>query len=89
VRVHSLTLSFTPGLLLLAHNLASPCFHREPKARVATTILMKKNLWDIFNLIVTHQNEGAKSSENSNAGVVDRQGNGQIIAIVTMTSMHK
>jgi len=34
--VHSLTLSFTPGLLLLAHNLASPCLGHKPKARVAT-----------------------------------------------------
>jgi len=89
VRVHSLTLSFTPELLLLAHNLASPCFGREPKARVVITILMKKNLWDIFNPIVAHQDEGSKSSENSNAGIVDRQGNGQVVAIIAMTSMHK
>jgi len=38
VRVHSLTLPFTPGLLLLAHNLANPCFGRKPKARVATLL---------------------------------------------------
>jgi len=36
VKVHSLTLSFIPGLPFLAHNLASPCLGREPKARVAT-----------------------------------------------------
>jgi hypothetical protein len=36
VRVHSLTLSFTPGLPLLAHNLASPCLGHKPKAKVAT-----------------------------------------------------
>jgi hypothetical protein len=36
VRVHSLTLSFTPGLPLLARNLASLCLGREPKVRVAT-----------------------------------------------------
>jgi hypothetical protein len=37
VRVHSLTLSFTPRLPLLARNLVSPYFGREPKVRVATT----------------------------------------------------
>jgi len=36
VRVHSLTLSFTLELLVLACNLASPCLGCEPKARVAT-----------------------------------------------------
>jgi hypothetical protein len=50
---------------------------------------MKKNLWDIFNPIVAHQDEGSKSSENSNARIVDRQGNGQVVAIIAMTSMHK
>jgi hypothetical protein len=39
VRVHSLTLSFTPKLLLLARNLASPCLGREPKAKVTTLII--------------------------------------------------
>jgi len=44
VEVHSLTLSYTPGSMrcdsrasLLAHTFASPYFHREPKARVATS----------------------------------------------------
>jgi len=43
VRVHSLTLSYTPKSMrcesrtsLLAHTFASPCLGREPKARVAT-----------------------------------------------------
>jgi hypothetical protein len=36
VRVHSLTLSFTPELPLLAYNLASPYFGHEPKVRVVT-----------------------------------------------------
>jgi len=43
VKVHSLTLSYTPRSIwrdsqvsLLACNLASPCFGCEPKARVAT-----------------------------------------------------
>jgi hypothetical protein len=36
VRVHSFTFSFTPGLFLLAHNLANPCLGHEPKARVVT-----------------------------------------------------
>ncbi len=36
VRVHSLTLSLTLGLPLLACNLANPCLGHEPKARVAT-----------------------------------------------------
>jgi len=35
-RVHSLTLSFIPGLPLLARNLASPCLGCKPKARVVT-----------------------------------------------------
>jgi len=44
VKVHSLTLSYTPRSMLrdsqtsfLAHNLASPCLGCEPKARVAAT----------------------------------------------------
>jgi len=43
VRVHSLTLSYTPGSMrcgswasLLAFTLASPCFGHEPKAKVTT-----------------------------------------------------
>jgi len=43
VRVHSLTLSYTPRSMrcdsqasFLARTLANPCFGREPKARVAT-----------------------------------------------------
>jgi len=43
VRIHSLTLSYTPKSMrcdfqacFLAHNLASPCLGREPKARVVT-----------------------------------------------------
>jgi len=43
VRVHSLTLFYTLGSMrcdsrtsLPAHSLASPCFGREPKVRVAT-----------------------------------------------------
>jgi len=46
VRVHSLTLSCTPESTrcdswasLLALTLASPCLGREPKARVAITLL--------------------------------------------------
>jgi len=35
-KVHSLTLSFTPKLPLLARNLVSPCFSHKPKARVTT-----------------------------------------------------
>jgi hypothetical protein len=41
--VHSFTLSYTPGSMKcdsqashLAHTFASPCFGREPKAKVAT-----------------------------------------------------
>ncbi len=41
MRVHSLTLFFILGLLLLARNLASPCFGREPKARVMTLSVEK------------------------------------------------
>jgi hypothetical protein len=42
VKVHSLTLFALPGVCdvtpgsLLARNLATPCFSREPKAKVAT-----------------------------------------------------
>jgi hypothetical protein len=39
VRVHSLTLSFTPRLPF-GSNLASPCLGHEPKARVVTKVLM-------------------------------------------------
>jgi len=39
VKVHSLTLAFTPILPFLAHNLATLCFGREPKARVATKLV--------------------------------------------------
>jgi hypothetical protein len=48
VRVHSFTLSYTPGSMrcdsrasLLARNLASPCLAREPKAKVATDYITK------------------------------------------------
>jgi hypothetical protein len=47
VRVHSLTPFFTPKSMrcdsqisLLARNLASPCFSREPKVRVVTMHIM-------------------------------------------------
>ncbi len=36
VRVHSLTLSFIPGLSSFGPQPCKPCFGREPKARVAT-----------------------------------------------------
>jgi len=49
VRVHSLTLSYTPRNMrcdshasLLAHTLASPCFGRKPKARVVTKKVGRK-----------------------------------------------
>ncbi len=45
VRVHSLTLSFTPELPLLAYNLVSPCLGHELKARVATLHLFPPPLW--------------------------------------------
>ncbi len=45
VKVHALTLFCTPGntrcdswASFLAHNLANPCFGREPKARVVTWV---------------------------------------------------
>jgi hypothetical protein len=48
VRVHSLTLFGTPKsmwfdsrVFLLAHNLATPCFGREHKAKVATIIFFR------------------------------------------------
>jgi len=48
VKVHSLTLSHTPRSMkcdsrtsLMAHTFASPCFGREPKARVATMVTTK------------------------------------------------
>jgi len=47
VRVHSLTLSFTPELPLLAHNLASPYLGHEPKAKVATFFV-------IMNVLLTN-----------------------------------
>jgi hypothetical protein len=58
VRVHSLTLSYTPGFMkcdswasLLARTLASPCFGCEPKARVITCSLFIHGLnHSIFNL---------------------------------------
>jgi hypothetical protein len=40
VKVHSFTLSFTLGVLLLACNLVSPCLGHEPKTNVATFHLM-------------------------------------------------
>jgi hypothetical protein len=45
VKVHSLTLSFTPGLPLLARNLASPCLGCEPKAKVTTCCISTFNEW--------------------------------------------
>jgi hypothetical protein len=46
VRVHSFTLSYTPGSMrcdsqisLLAHTLVSPCLRHEPKVRVVTIIM--------------------------------------------------
>jgi hypothetical protein len=51
VRVHSLTLSCTPGNIayvsrasLLSHTLASPCLGRKPKARVAIIIVLRNFL---------------------------------------------
>ncbi len=35
-----LTFPFILGLLLLARNLATPCFSREPKARVAASTFL-------------------------------------------------
>jgi hypothetical protein len=47
VKVHSLTLSHTPRSMkcdfwasFLAHTFASPCFSREPKARVEITLVI-------------------------------------------------
>jgi len=40
VKVHSLTLAFTPKLPFSACNLATPCLGREPKARVVTTFVL-------------------------------------------------
>jgi hypothetical protein len=47
VSVHSLTLSYIPKNMrcdswasFLAHTLVSPCLGREPKARVATKIIL-------------------------------------------------
>jgi len=51
VKVHSLTLSFTPGFPLLACNLASPCFDHKPKAKVATTFTShQQGKWAIESL---------------------------------------
>ncbi len=52
-------------------------------------ILMKEDLWDLVNPTLTYQDEGAKSSEDSNVRVVDREGNGQAATTIAMTSMHK
>ncbi len=48
VRVHSLTLSYTPGSIrcasrasFLSRTFASPCFDRKPKARVVTQKVLK------------------------------------------------
>ncbi len=54
VRVHSFTLSFTLGLPLLARNLASPCFGREPKVRVATFILQFKLINTKRKILFSH-----------------------------------
>jgi len=50
VKVHSLTLSYTPKRMrcdshasLLACTLASPCLGREPKTRVATIWVVEKD----------------------------------------------
>jgi hypothetical protein len=57
--------------------------------RVKIKIILMKDLWDLVNPTLAYQDEGAKSSEDSNASVVDRKGNGQAATTVTMTSMHK
>ncbi len=49
-RVHSLTLSFTLRLLLLACNLASPSLGRKPKARVATHMNSLRNPKNVFKM---------------------------------------
>jgi len=46
VKVHSLTLSFTPMLPLLARNLASPYLGHEPKVKVTSNEFLGK--WPIF-----------------------------------------
>jgi hypothetical protein len=51
VRVHSLTLFFTPRLPPLARNLVSPCLDREPKAKVTTTFIShQRGKWAIESL---------------------------------------
>jgi hypothetical protein len=52
VRVHSLTLSFTPRLPSLARNLASPCLGREPKVKVVTKGVHYLGIQDGFQLPV-------------------------------------
>jgi len=59
VRVHSLTLSYTPGSIrcasrasLLARTLASPCFGREPKARVAIMMVFVNVIREI--ILISH-----------------------------------
>jgi hypothetical protein len=47
VKVHSFTLSFTPGLPFLAYNLATPCLGCEPKARVVTVHVMNAEIKDV------------------------------------------
>jgi hypothetical protein len=79
VRVHSLTLPFIPRLVLLAHNLATPCFSGEPKARVTTqwVILELYNelLLKICSSLVTLL-MGIRIVLTSNVCIV--KGNGQI-----------
>jgi len=69
VKVHSLTLSYTPENMrcesrasLLAHTLASPCFGHEPKARVATLGLqivgVIKTNWKLFHIYLKIFNIG-------------------------------
>jgi hypothetical protein len=58
VKVHSLTFSYTPKSMrrdsqasFLAHNLASPCFGHEPKAKVATEIIytnVMDQVWKVY-----------------------------------------
>jgi len=79
VRVHSLTLPFTPRLLLMAHNLATPYFSCKPKARVVTqwVILELYNefLLKIFSSLVMPL-MGIRIILTSNVCIV--KGNGQI-----------
>jgi hypothetical protein len=79
VRVHSLTLPFTPKLPFLAHNLATPCHNCEPKARVATQWvifeLYNELLLKIFSSLVTPL-MGIRIVLTSNVCIV--KGNGQV-----------